>query len=500
MSGVLTLRSNQKLLANGAKVVQTATTPAIGVPIFECINKDNIEISGFYFEGNGMTYINSASSKWVALYYGGGTNLVVKNNTFNNFGYSSISSVGSSSPIVDFMFCQNKVIGLGSDALIGDIYTVTNNSGITIGGTRISILNNTISKTAQGLIIVEKSNEVIISGNLIFETAIEHGMYIDSGVSNISVTGNVLKQIEKMGIKVQNRDVLGHLSKNIVISNNVIDGTGTGGDGILIIGINDTNVFAENITVTGNTLSNIGQHGINIRSVKKAVISGNTINIVAYAGIYCSNTIDAVFSENVILNCKENGIFDDNKGSNVTYSNNYIKDIGIDARGAVLSPGIFIAAPVFGSTAGGRIIKFNTVIGHKNAGNVYTTDYGLFIEGGDLSETEIRGNTFIKNLYSGIRLPSTPSPLRYFGENIYKGNGDLDENDLIQYLPTSLQKGNVNVYFSNSLPTTGNFIKGTVIYNNNPEPEGYIGWVCTTGGKYGTGTIPVWKTFGVISA
>jgi hypothetical protein len=47
-----------------------------------------------------------------------------------------------------------------------------------------------------------------------------------------------------------------------------------------------------------------------------------------------------------------------------------------------------------------------------------------------------------------------------------------------------------------SAPPAGNsWLKGDVIYNNNPVPSGNIGWVCTVSGTPGT-----WKTFGAISA
>jgi hypothetical protein len=45
-----------------------------------------------------------------------------------------------------------------------------------------------------------------------------------------------------------------------------------------------------------------------------------------------------------------------------------------------------------------------------------------------------------------------------------------------------------------SIPTTGTWTAGTVIYNSAPTSGGYIGWVCVTAGTPGT-----WKTFGLIS-
>tara|TARA_B100000900_G_scaffold389594_1_gene382634 strand:+ start:336 stop:1403 length:1068 start_codon:yes stop_codon:yes gene_type:complete len=45
------------------------------------------------------------------------------------------------------------------------------------------------------------------------------------------------------------------------------------------------------------------------------------------------------------------------------------------------------------------------------------------------------------------------------------------------------------------MPTTGNYNKGDIVYDNNPQPDGWMGWVCVEGGEPGT-----WKRFGKIEA
>lgn len=44
-------------------------------------------------------------------------------------------------------------------------------------------------------------------------------------------------------------------------------------------------------------------------------------------------------------------------------------------------------------------------------------------------------------------------------------------------------------------PATGSWLRGDTIYNDDPFPGGFCGWVCTSAGAPGT-----WKTFGQISA
>ena len=46
-----------------------------------------------------------------------------------------------------------------------------------------------------------------------------------------------------------------------------------------------------------------------------------------------------------------------------------------------------------------------------------------------------------------------------------------------------------------SAPKEGNFRKGDIVWNNDPQPTGYIGWVCVRDGTPGT-----WKPFGSIGS
>ena len=46
-----------------------------------------------------------------------------------------------------------------------------------------------------------------------------------------------------------------------------------------------------------------------------------------------------------------------------------------------------------------------------------------------------------------------------------------------------------------SSPTTGSYVKGDVIWNDDPKPTGYVGWICTRPGSPGE-----WKPFGLIQS
>ncbi len=50
------------------------------------------------------------------------------------------------------------------------------------------------------------------------------------------------------------------------------------------------------------------------------------------------------------------------------------------------------------------------------------------------------------------------------------------------------------VQWLDSVPTSGNYIKGDIIYNASPQPSGYVGWICVRSGSPGE-----WNPFGQIS-
>jgi Right handed beta helix region len=558
ISEILKLQKNQKIIAKGAIIRQIGTklfVPSItdpippnsnpsssislGVPIFDCTDLSSVEISGLEFQTKDFHFFNSSSSWHVAIMCSGAQNLVIKDNKFIGFTYAAVSSEISSSgagipkPVTHFLFRNNKVLGapqrvfykVNPDGTIGTNFEMRNCTAVTVGGNNISIVKNTILglsdevnfaslppdafiipalknnriryALAQGFIIAQRSKEVILSENSISGIYIEHGIYIDKGVSNLEISNNSLKNISKMGIKVQNNDDDGgpYTCENITIIRNRINKTSTGGDGISILNTTTSPkpivTIANNVTVSDNTISNIGQYGINVRSAKNSKVSNNAINDIAFYGIYCSNNKDVLFSSNLITNCIYSGIWDDNTGGGqVIYANNYINNIGLgkstDDNVGSLS-GIFIAHQ---KNSGNRIIMMNTVIGSFN------TTYGLFIEGGDLSQTEIKANTFVNNKDYAIRLPSSTvllnnSSLKYFGENVLEAGHNSVKKNLVLNGAQNVQRRDIDKYLETKPPTTGNWVRGTVIFNKSKKARSIMGWVCITSGSPG-----IWKSFG----
>jgi len=56
---------------------------------------------------------------------------------------------------------------------------------------------------------------------------------------------------------------------------------------------------------------------------------------------------------------------------------------------------------------------------------------------------------------------------------------------------------NKNTTYAGSIPTTGKYSKGQIVYNTLPIGGDYVGWICITTGDF-AGTPPVFKGFGLI--
>lgn len=59
----------------------------------------------------------------------------------------------------------------------------------------------------------------------------------------------------------------------------------------------------------------------------------------------------------------------------------------------------------------------------------------------------------------------------------------------------ALMLGHRTVGEATSIPTTGTWAVGDIMWNSAPAASGTMGWVCVTAGTPGT-----WKTFGAIAA
>lgn len=68
-----------------------------------------------------------------------------------------------------------------------------------------------------------------------------------------------------------------------------------------------------------------------------------------------------------------------------------------------------------------------------------------------------------------------------------------DDVDLAVSKPVRIQDKLIGV--ADGVPTKGNYNKGDILYNTEPTPGNWVGWICIEGGTPGT-----WKAFGAIES
>lgn len=473
IDNTLTLRSGHLLDLGGATVKQTVDQKVM----FNAASKDNVTIRGGRFVGKSeATFFNNPNSQAICIYANGATDLLVTENRFENFWYSPLYT-GFGATGVEFS--KNSVKGPGS-AVLGVDENFRNCTGATIGGNNARVIGNEIYFTAQGLIVTQGSSNVVVADNVIHDMVNEHGMYVDTGVKGVTITGNVVRQtgIHGTGVKVQCYDSYGVQPENIVISGNSVSNTGS--DGILVINLSGPSLFTTGVSITGNTVYQAGQHGIDVRYARGCTVSGNSIEQTVSNAVYVSKCSVLDVIGNSIRITGSHGIFDDGTSSDVAYVNNIINTPGSNPANDC---GILIQG-----------VSEHSIIGNVVRGTPANTLYGLFISGATtLTTTEVRANSLTGSSGVAARFPADVGQLRYFGENVFKSAAG---NDIGQGVPETLQRGaEENTYFGTGAPGSGTWSQGTKVYNRYPLAGGFLGWVCVISGTPGT-----WKTFGPVTA
>jgi hypothetical protein len=209
----------------------------------------------------------------------------------------------------------------------------------------------------------------------------------------------------------------------------------------------------KGLEIRGNRDFGTGASGWNIANADAAVVSDNIIDV--------SRAIAATFR-----NCNRL-LFHGNKISNVYSSYGAVRFVGPE-------------------TMEGGIITDNML---------QNTDYGFKFE--TVASKMLLSNNYIDANRKCIQLESTAagSDVRIYPDNVFSGNGDPVGNYsyLLQPMtPEAIAKG-VSVSWSNSAPTSGSWVRGSIVYTTNASASDYIGWICTTSGAPGS-----WEPFGVI--
>ena len=389
---------------------------AVGYPSpTQTIN--NVGIEYVTVDGTNQTVINP-STGLVDDTYGNGINFNNSDKTYARFNQlinvkgqnivtTYFADLGSAQIATSSFFTDNTInmassleIGIGIEGNLHNaivsrniITNVKNTSGSGAIGIYIASLNTGSGYT---------SGDIIVSNNHI------------SGTYNSTYTTT-----QTVGVSIQDLD------KNIIISDNRIDGLYSGIVGGTLLG-----VLTNNYVIANNEISNYYSLGIAVETANIAsnsIISGNNLLSADMISSGAAFSIYASASTHIVGN-------------------------RIIANG---SPNIYIYGP-------------NCVVNGNYVSN--STTYSLVCT--STTNTTIIGNQFDKAPQFTVGSDTSYGNFGYTGITWTQG-----------YIGTSQSIANPN---TNSAPISGTWAVGDKAWNTAPAASGYIGWVCVTAGTPGT--------------
>lgn len=405
VTGTITLTSNTTLLMQGATVTQSTDQ----TPILNAANTDNVTITGGRFVGKSeATYTNTSSSLAICITAANATDLAVTNNKFENFHYSPLLVASGGNRIE---FSSNNVKGPGA-AVLGVDVNRRNTNGCALIGTNLRITNNDIYDTAQGLIVGQGSSNIVVEGNTIHDLINEHGIYADTGLRNLVISNNTIRNTgaNGTGLKVQSYDSFGVQPQCISITGNVISNTGAAGILVHNTSPGTPTTKTLDVSVSGNTILNAGNNGIDVRDGENCTVTGNTVTAARSSGISWGNCTGLLISGNYVRNSALSGMGDVSPSSNVAIKNNVIADCATANTGGDRY-GVFLNTGATNCVVDGNVIS--------DAGA--KVQYGIYCLATTINSTlSITRNIVTEATDCGLRLDSTDA-LREYRGNVWNG-------------------------------------------------------------------------------
>jgi len=451
VTSVITLRNGHVITGNFAKITQTTNN----TEIFNYEGKTDISISGIHFVGVGTDYVESDSSRAVAIFGNAGeARIKVHNNRFTNFGYTTLRAKNAT----DIEFCNNIVEGIGAPTLTpissGRCYGMLADSGCI----RVLCTGNSISKVSQGFRI-EGCQDVRISNNSIYNIVGQHGIYAGAALMNIVISNNNIGAVDLIGVKVQAQNGYSE-NKNISIIGNTI--TSAGDQGILLCngaGATSQLVKVKTATIVGNTLKSIGGSAINIQNTIGCVVADNVADSINGSGVNLSACSYVEVKDNVILSTQYSGIRDQESCSDIIIDGNRLHNVAQLAAGSD-AYGIY-----FGGSSGSNITISHNDVSDSNAKMLY----GIFTPEGDQTTFSIFGNTIRNSTGNSVRYKNGTDVMRVCRDNVLL---TASYNDTA--LPTVASASTL------SLPSVASVVKisGTTTINYI-VPSGHVGKIVT---------------------
>jgi filamentous hemagglutinin family protein len=287
--------------------------------------------------------------------------------------------------------------GIGGTNLIGgNTVTGTGGNGIQISGndagSATTLSNNTISNIGwDGIQIANGAGNVTASGNTISNVTGASGIAVMFQGGDVDLLGNTVNGADRLGVYVWNSD-------GLMISGNTINDTGREGADWWTSGVHLEG--ANNTTVSGNTISNASNGGDGVRigggnaalvATSGNVIDGNTISLVGDDGVDAQNSNGVSVTNNYIHDVADNGVHIEG-GSDALVEYNYIESTGWDGVKVELTEGAKVLNNTIKDVARAGVAALDAVSTLIDGNETEDTDmWGVYVRGG--SDTTVTDNT-----------------------------------------------------------------------------------------------------------
>jgi len=483
VSGKLTIDDDNIVVCGAGFSSKVRLAPSTEDHIFE-VKAENVHFHNLKLEGSGET-VDDNSAKH-SLIWCEENGLIVQNCFLLNPISYGIMAYGISRAMIKNNYIEGNYSQYEENGH-------TFHAGIGMArAVKCSVTHNVITKCVQGILLgkfnasnteddcepeTEESRECIIEGNNLY-TNMNHHIYQTDGHRNI-FKNNIAKCTDSgAAFKIQG-------TGNIIEGNEIYSPQSTG-DGIRLVDANQ--VIVKNNYINSATSRGIAVVRENAGDTKDIDISGNMIKSPTNRGILIDSTnFDSIenvkIRNNIVLSAENIGI-DCNFVSDLDF-------IQFDIRGNIVkdSTGIGIRVTYVKES----MICNNTVLNSGTSGSKKDGIYLTYCE--DLIVTN---NSCIDNQAT----TSQRYPI-YFDDNcencVVEGNywtgNDYDYPRLPDDKNLGTTVGKSRWYYGGAAPASGTWNTGDIVWNDDPDAEEYIGWVCTSGGTSGT-----WKGFGEIEA
>lgn len=424
-----------------------------------------------------VTFKNAAGAHFLFLDGIGGSNVLIRNNLFQECG---LSLAGNQTTDHSSIYCtsdRSEITGnTFYNSSVCEISTAIESHGsdVLVHGNRIRNYATTYNGCAQ----VQTNRDINFHDNV--ARNVRNGVLFwtsgSFGLSNVKVHDNILGLREPTGAYAAGRGVLSNSTTSASTVN------------ISHLAIQNNEIFGET-TALLTTLT----AGIYLQRADDIVITGNKIHTLVAEAIYMESESAPRSMDRALI------------------ASNEIRDVGLTSTAANKRAMGFNALTPAGQKISTIDIRSNKIYLSAPAGTV--ASYGIQFNAGSFPDTRIVGNTIIGPAISPINKsatisadlfyvdgegPGTPfnliraslgsrwvdtssSPRRTYNANKSASDGASDVWQSVEY-------GTV-------APASGAHQVGDICYNTAPSLTSNVGWTCTTLGTPGT-----WTPYGVIPA